>query len=132
MVNHGKNHQYPWCNMSVEQRADFLRLARRMRVPARALHLALPVDLCVQRVTQRQNHEGTYNRHPQFGYKKQFNHGICNDNLTTVSAIKVRANQQANNQTNIQNQQTDRQYSMLNIKYVHFKNKTFKYILVHI
>ncbi|CAI5496284.1 unnamed protein product [Closterium sp. Naga37s-1] len=46
------------CNMSVEQRAEFLALARACNVQSHVLVFELPVALVVQRAVNRVNHEG--------------------------------------------------------------------------
>eukprot|EP00850_Spirogloea_muscicola_P007197 SM000036S13241 [mRNA] locus=s36:107611:111620:+ [translate_table: standard] len=46
------------CNMTVEQRLDFLALARASGAEAHAVFLDLPAQLCIERVAARQYHEG--------------------------------------------------------------------------
>ncbi|CAI7785586.1 unnamed protein product [Closterium sp. NIES-53] len=46
------------CNMSVEQRTEFLALARACNVQSHVLVFDLPVALVVQRAVNRVNHEG--------------------------------------------------------------------------
>ncbi|GJP46386.1 hypothetical protein CLOM_g5680 [Closterium sp. NIES-68] len=46
------------CNMSVEQRAEFLALARRCNVQAHVVVFDLPMAVVVQRAVNRVNHEG--------------------------------------------------------------------------
>lgn len=46
------------CNIDVEQRKEFLQLAKERGIEAHALVLNLPVTLCIQRATQRIGHEG--------------------------------------------------------------------------
>eukprot|EP00850_Spirogloea_muscicola_P000964 SM000003S11209 [mRNA] locus=s3:1554112:1555063:- [translate_table: standard] len=46
------------CNMTVEQRSDFLALARASGAEAHAVFLDLPAQLCIERVAARQDHEG--------------------------------------------------------------------------
>lgn len=46
------------CNIDIEQRKEFLQLAKERGIEAHALVLNLPVTLCIQRASQRTGHEG--------------------------------------------------------------------------
>ncbi|GAQ88162.1 hypothetical protein KFL_004050070 [Klebsormidium nitens] len=46
------------CNIDRDQRADFVALAKSMRIPVHALFLDLPFQLVVQRAAARVGHEG--------------------------------------------------------------------------
>lgn len=46
------------CNLDVEQRKEFLHLAKERGIEAHAVVLNLPVSVCIQRAMQRTGHEG--------------------------------------------------------------------------
>ncbi|CAM6068853.1 unnamed protein product [Sphagnum tenellum] len=46
------------CNIDVDQRRDFLELAKERGIQAHALVLNFPSSVCIQRATQRTEHEG--------------------------------------------------------------------------
>ena len=46
------------CNIDVTQRQEFLILAKERGVPAHALVINLPLSVCIQRASQRTEHEG--------------------------------------------------------------------------
>lgn len=61
-LSEGKDVILDRCNISAKQRKEWLKIAKLYKASCHAVYLEVPTNICVQRMSRRENHETISNK----------------------------------------------------------------------